>query len=84
MPTNKRQSRKQFLKQVNEDVAKIQADALTSQMIAEAVCWHFELTPVQIGVMVRQFLEWKESGGPSLQTPLADPTIEGVQCPPLV
>jgi len=80
----KRQSRKKFMRQVNSDVAKIQADALTSQMIAEALCWHFELTPEQIGKTVRMFLDWKESGGPALQAPVSEPVIEGVTCPALV
>jgi hypothetical protein len=79
----KRQSRKKFIAQVNADVAKIQADALTSQMIAEALCWHYELTPEQIGETVRRFLNWKESGSPEL-VPADAPAIQGVSCPPLV
>ena len=83
MKQPKRQSRKQFIKQVQGDVAKIQADALTSQMIAEALCWHYELSPEQIGEMVRRFLDWKEAGSPSLQAPVSEPAIAGVVCPPL-
>jgi hypothetical protein len=81
---SKRQSRKKFIAQVNADVAKIQADALTSQMIAEALCWKFELTPEQIGQTVRMFLDWKEFGSPVLQAPVSEPVIEGVTCPALV
>ena len=80
---SKRQSRKQFIKQVQGDVAKIQADALTSQMIAEALCWHYELSPEQIGETVRRFLEWKEAGRVAL-VPADAPAIEGVVCPTLV
>lgn len=79
----KRQSRKQFIKQVQSDVVKIQADALTSQMIAEAVCWHYELTAEQIGETVRRFLDWKENGSPNLLEP-ALPFIKGVECPNIV
>ena len=80
----KRLSRKKFLAQVNADVAKIQADAVTAQMIAEALVWHYELTPDQIQETVRRFLEWKEAGSPELESPVCEPTIAGVVCPPVV
>jgi hypothetical protein len=79
----KRQSRKKFIAQVNADVAKIHADALTSQMIAEALCWHYELTPEQIGETVRRFLDWKEAESVAL-APANAPAIQGVSCPALV
>lgn len=73
-----RVSRRKFLRQVQADVAKIQADALTAQMIAEALTWYHEHKGEEVTKIVRMFLDWKEAGSPVLETPLAAPQIATV------
>jgi hypothetical protein len=71
----KQPSRKQFLRKVNKEVAKVQEDALVTQMIGESLVWYHGHSAEEIQKIVLMFLNWKESGSPELATPPATPDI---------
>ena len=81
-----RPSRKQFMKRVQVDIAKLEQDAAVPRMMAEALCWHFELSSDRIGEIVRDYLAWIEAGGKPVERVHEQdlPAINGVVCPPLV
>lgn len=74
------------MNRVQVDIAKLERDAAVPRMMAEALCWHFELSSDRIGDIVHEYLTWVEAGGKPVERVDEEdlPVINGVVCPPLV